>query len=48
VKLSGHNWIGPQADRDCAESLRLSGKGPSRKSLLFFLFFLFGWLGRKG
>src|SRR6516162_1353919 len=24
VKLSGHNWIGPQADRDCAESLRLS------------------------
>jgi len=22
VKLSGHNWIGPQADRDCAERLR--------------------------
>ena len=19
MKLSGHNWIGPQADRDCAE-----------------------------
>ena len=38
MKLSGHNWIGPQADRDCAESLRLSGK--HLKSLSFCCFFL--------
>ena len=38
MKLSGHNWIGPQADRVCAESLRLSGK--HLKSLSFCCFFL--------
>ena len=37
MKLSGHNWIGPQADRDCAESLRLSGNQPDLMTLLFFL-----------
>ena len=37
MKLSGHNWIGPQADRDCAESLQLSGKRLNPKSLTLSL-----------
>jgi hypothetical protein len=41
VKLSGHNWIGPQADRDCAESLRLSGSGRT-KDFIVFLFLAAG------
>ena len=37
MKLSGHNWIGPQADKDCAESLRLSCKRLNPKSLILNL-----------
>ena len=33
MKLSGHNWIGPQADRDCAERLCLSAH-PSERWLI--------------